>query len=158
VPFTLCSRRRMLHLAAAVIAGVAGAHRGLPVAAIDAANYCPSAEERAFLKRIIEFRSVTGVGPLRLSRTLGAASLHHSQDMAAQRYFDHVNLDGDGPGAHAVAHGYPTSSVGENIAAGDSGWEATFAQWERSSGHRSNMLGTRYGAIGIGRAEGGPYR
>lgn len=152
------SRRHVFHVIAAGALSLTRAHRVQPAAAVNAIDYCPSTEERAFLKRINEFRGTHDLAPLQLSRTLGAASRHHSEDMADRNYFSHQTLEGDSPGKRAVAHGYPSSSVGENIAAGSESAAATFGQWEKSSGHRDNMLGSNYQAIGIGRAQGGSYR
>jgi uncharacterized protein YkwD len=156
---TRLSRHSRRHVFQVIAAGALSlpAHRILPAAAVDAIDYCPSTEERAFLKRINAFRGTHGLAPLQLSQTLGAASRHHSADMAARNYFSHQTPEEDSPGTRAVAHGYPSSSVGENIAAGSESAAATFGQWENSSGHRSNMLGSTYQAIGIGRAQGGSY-
>src|SRR3712207_1738656 len=107
------SRRAIVRLVAAITAGLAQARRVLPATAIEATDYCPDAEERAFLTRLNAFRQAHGLGPLRLSRTLGSASRHHSADMAARGYFDHVTPEGAGPGERAVAHGYPNGSVAE---------------------------------------------
>jgi hypothetical protein len=45
--------------------------------------------------------------------------------------------------------------MAENIAAGNSGAQATFTQWMNSPGHNANMLGSSFTILGIGRATGG---
>lgn len=148
--------RRVLGKLALGAAVAPALRRGLggaaPVAAITAGAYCPDAEERAFLALINDFRQRQGVGPLRLSRSLGAAAEHHSRDMAQRNYFSHQTRGGAGPDDRAVGHGYPSRYVAENIAAGYATARAVFAQWEASAGHRQNMLDGSFAAIGIGRA------
>jgi len=46
---------------------------------------------------------------------VNAATLH-SQDMLNRDYFSHTNPDGLDPADRATNAGYPTTSVGENIA------------------------------------------
>ena len=118
-----------------------------------AADYCAEPEELAFLKLINDYRAQNGVGPLVLSQTLGAASEHHSIDMATNNYFSHTLSDGTSWDQNMTAHGYTYSTYrGENIAAGYETAANTFTQWKNSPGHNANMLSSVFTAIGIGRA------
>jgi uncharacterized protein YkwD len=74
-------------------------------------------------------------------------------------YFSHTGLDGSTPPDRACDACYeagcgPTTTMGENIAAGNSGALDTFNQWKGSPGHNANMLDSRFTALGIGRAIG----
>src|SRR5918994_624318 len=81
------SRRATVRLVALVAAGLTQARSVRPATAVEAVDYCPSDEERAFLTHLNAFRQANGLGSLRISRTLGAAAGHHSADMAARAYF-----------------------------------------------------------------------
>ena len=146
----------------AVLKGLAGGAAGRllalprrrPAGAITAAEYCPTADEQAMLRLLNELRARHGRAPLRPSATLGAAARHHSRDMHERGYFSHATLGtGEGPGERAVAHGFPNLGVGENIAWDWGSPEATFRSLVDSPGHRDNMLGQGYRAVGIGRSE-----
>ena len=131
---------------AAVLAGPAGA------GAIQPADYCADAEERAFLDLINAYRAQNGLGPLELSQTLGAAADDHSVEMATNSYFDHTMLGGVTVGDNLRAHGYPDATYGENIAAGPETADGAFAMWQGSASHNANMLRSAYTAVGVGRA------
>ena len=121
--------------------------------AISASQYSPDAQECAMLAKINAYRKARGRKPLSLSRTLGAAAEHYSRDMASKNYFSHTLRGGISWSQNITNHGYPTNTYrAENIAAGNSSASATFNQWVNSSGHRANMLSSKYTAIGIGRA------
>ena len=119
------------------------------------ANYCAEPEELAFLKLINDYRAQNGLGPLVLTQTLGAASEHHSVDMAVNNYFAHILFDGTDWSQNMTNYGYTYNTYrGENLAAGNESASATFTQWKNSAGHNANMLTPNYTAIGIGRAYG----
>lgn len=71
-----------------------------------------------------------------------------AEDMAARRYFSHVNPDGLGPNALVRAAGYalPSSWRGrsenfiESIGAGYATAEAAWEGWMNSSSHRTHLL------------------
>jgi len=122
---------------------------------VTASGYCADAEERYFLKLINDYRAQNGRGPLRLTKTLGAAAEHHSVDMASKNYFSHTLSGGVTWSQNITNHGYTYNTYkAENIAAGSSMSTQTFNQWKNSSGHRANMLSANFKAIGIGRAYG----
>ncbi|EFC85448.1 CAP domain-containing protein [Parafrankia sp. EUN1f] len=103
-------------------------------------------------------RQAAGCGPLAVDASLSAAAQAHSADMAANNYFSHSGLDGTSAGDRARAAGFPSTYVGENIAAGSATPAATIQMWMGSSGHRANILNCAYTHIGVGYAEGGSYR
>ncbi|WP_309118705.1 CAP-associated domain-containing protein [Paenibacillus sp.] len=81
----------------------------------------------------------------------GAANVAegHSEDMAANDFFDHTNLKGEGLGERLTNGGVPFRSAGENIAYGQT--NAIFAHegWMNSEGHRKNLLGA-FERLGVG--------
>ena len=67
-------------------------------------------------------RAAHGVRPLKLDKRLSRASLRHSRDMVANRYFAHESRSGAGFSARIAStgwmHGRRPWNVGENIAWG----------------------------------------
>jgi uncharacterized protein YkwD len=108
-------------------------------------------------------RTSRGQRALRASRVLVRAATGHSQDMVAQRYFEHDSKDGQGVLDRVRAAGYVRSrtlfAVGENI-----GWGAgSFASpralvqaWMASPPHRANILQPRFRELGVGLVLGAP--
>ncbi len=96
--------------------------------------------------------------PLAPHQSLVDAAQGHAQNMLDEDFFAHENNSGQSPADRAVAAGYPTSAVGENI-----GWGGTTGALDkeaavyerheglfRSSGHRENMLNAAYVEAGVG--------
>lgn len=79
--------------------------------------------------------------------------------MARYRFFDHTDQLGRGVGERVELfdRGDRYRFVGENIAAGYSSTPQACNGWMHSSGHRANILGQDYSAIGAGFARGGEY-
>jgi uncharacterized protein YkwD len=114
-------------------------------------------EEQDFLVLLNAHRAANGESPVAACTALNRAAQGHSEDMRDQDYFDHAGLDGSSPIERACEACYESCGVtgwGENIAAGNSGAQATFNQWVNSSGHNANMLGSGFTVVGIGRATG----
>ena len=89
--------------------------------------------------------------PLKQVDTLHTAAETHSSNMTTRDFFMHCDPDtGSTPGTRAVAAGYGSSYVSENIAAGYSTPSAVVAGWMGSSGHRSNILSTTWRELGVG--------
>ncbi len=86
--------------------------------------------------------------PLAWSDELAAAALAHSQDMAANDYFDHVDRRGAGVAERARQHGYPWRAIGENIAAGQGSPQQVVAGWLASPGHCANILSSDFTEMG----------
>src|SRR6478736_1030020 len=107
-------------------------------------------EQAAFLTLINNFRQQNGVAPLQVSVTLQTSSQWMSVDMATKNYFSHTDSLGRDPFVRMAAFGYPSSTEGENIAAGNSDAQNTFNQFVTACdadasgnctyGHRKNML------------------
>ena len=131
---------------------ITGGH--LSAAAQDESTKYSAAEaEIEMLKRINDFRQENGLHPLVLSEPLGIAAERKASDMAKRDYVAHVSPDGQDPQELLDEVGYDyNTAVGENIAAGHQGTEATFKQWLNSPEHREIMLDESFTAVGIGRA------
>lgn len=96
------------------------------------------------------FRVYHGVDILTWDDRAATAGRLHSEDMAANNYFDHSSQDGRGPGKRMDAQGIDWSSCGENIAAGYFGGISAHNGWVNSAGHRANMLDPDYTYLGVG--------
>ncbi|MFE9368584.1 sigma-70 family RNA polymerase sigma factor [Streptomyces sp. NPDC006711] len=104
-------------------------------------------------------RSKAGCPALTSNPQLYDAALKHSENMAAQNFFDHTDPSGAGPGERITAAGYQWSSYGENIARGQADAAAVMDSWMHSPGHRANILNCGFKEIGIGvhYGSGGPW-
>ncbi|MDY6946254.1 MAG: CAP domain-containing protein [Pseudomonadota bacterium] len=87
--------------------------------------------------------------PLALSAGLNRAALMHSQDMANQKFFEHVGSDGSKVGVRVTRAGYTWRAVGENIAIGAQTPEAVVQGWLDSPGHCANMMSPGFAEMGI---------
>lgn len=104
-------------------------------------------------------RAEAGCDDLRTDERLRTAARGHSQDMAANDYFDHTGLDGRSPFDRMRDAGYP-DPAGENIAYGYRTPADVMAGWMGSDGHRQNLLSCSHRTIGVGVAydrDGRPY-
>jgi hypothetical protein len=86
------------------------------------------------------------------------AATAHAQDMALNTFMSHTGSDGSSPLDRVARTGYPTTSLGENVAMGTiyTTAEAAVAAWMNSTeGHREIILGTSFVHVGIGHATSG---
>ncbi|MFG2719790.1 sigma-70 family RNA polymerase sigma factor [Streptomyces sp. NPDC048416] len=104
-------------------------------------------------------RSKAGCSALTSNPELYDAALKHSENMAAQNFFDHTDPSGADPGKRITAAGYQWSTYGENIARGQADAAAVMDSWMHSPGHRANILNCAFKEIGIGvhYGSGGPW-
>lgn len=110
--------------------------------------------EATVLRLTNEQRTQQGLASLAAQPTLMTIARGRSQDMAVRNYFDHTNPDGKLVFDLMKAAGYVYRSAGENIAynnypVSSSATEVVKA-WMNSSGHRANILNTKYGRLGVG--------
>ena len=96
------------------------------------------------------YRAQHGLQPLTLNANLSISAQVHSEDMALSDFFSHTGSDGTKVRDRAVAAGYQSSYVGENIAAGYITAEEVVRGWMNSPSHRDNILNPNYTEIGIG--------
>lgn len=106
--------------------------------------------EKVF-REINEERKKVGVSALSLNPSLVKAAQSHAEDMARRNYFSHITPEGLTPAQRAVAAGYKTAMVAENIAYTAS---SPVPLWMGSEGHRKNMLGSLWKSAGLGYDKG----
>jgi len=88
-------------------------------------------------------------GPLAWNSLLLQAASGHSSDMAQNNYFSHTSLDGRTMVQRVVATGYTYTSLGENIAAGQSTVESVITGWTNSPGHCQNLMNPAFRDIAV---------
>ncbi|MFC4639008.1 CAP domain-containing protein [Deinococcus hohokamensis] len=94
---------------------------------------------------------------LSLNAQLTQAAQGHAADMAARNYFSHTSLDGRTMADRVEATGYRWSTIGENIAAGQTSPEEVVSGWLNSPGHCANIMNPAFRELGVGYAQGGNY-
>ena len=110
--------------------------------------------------RLVNYqRQKRGKQPLSLDSRLTKAAQYHSDDMAKRRKMSHAGSDGSSVGVRVKRTGYRYRAVAENVARGQDSSHEVVKDWMNSSGHRRNILSSKYTEIGIGIAYGpkGPY-
>jgi len=112
--------------------------------------------EAAVLEITNKERAANGCNALVFDERLAKSARGHSEDMAAQNYFDHKSKDGRTFVDRIEAAGYPSPGA-ENIAAGQPTPEAVMKGWMESPGHRANILNCGLKALGVGVAKGGSF-
>ncbi len=138
--------------------------------------------ELAILKYTNLERTKNGLKELVWDEKLSEIAREHSEDMALNQYYSHINLKGEDPTDRAERHGYDTRKelgdgtyqlgIGENIGGmptghvleigyvsnnADSIAKAQVKSWMNSIGHRENILDPYYDRIGVGVAYDGLY-
>jgi uncharacterized protein YkwD len=97
-------------------------------------------------------RKFTATAPLRANALLERAAQSHAQDMAERNFLGHEATSGSMPGERAKTAGYAWSSIGENIAAGQTSAEEVVDSWLDSEGHCENLMDPGYSETGVAHA------
>ncbi|MDO5706379.1 MAG: CAP domain-containing protein [Paracoccus sp. (in: a-proteobacteria)] len=103
-------------------------------------------------------RARAGLPPVRGNATLARAAERHACDMAERGRMAHVGKGTSGPAQRVKALGYQPRITAENIAAGPFDLNRVLAEWNRSSGHLTNINIPQMQEMGIGRATGSDGR
>jgi uncharacterized protein YkwD len=127
-----------------------------------AAVECPIGDYKsAVAAQVNAFRSAPQVcggapsaaaGALGYNGQLDSASTRHSTDMAGNNYWGpdpHTGTDGSTIRQRVPAAGYNYTTVGENVAAGQSSASEVVNDWIGSPGHCKNMMTAAYVDIGV---------
>lgn len=101
------------------------------------------------LDLVNEQRCAEGLAPLALNAKLTAAAKRHSEDMAANNFFDHEGSDGSKMSDRIRDAGYSFSSAAENIAAGSTSVDFIFELWWGSQGHHDNIMRANLREMGV---------
>lgn len=148
-------------------------------------DYCLNFEkeiEKKIIDYVNEERNAYGHAPLNSDPELSNIARAHSEDMAKNGFFSHINQHGEDPTERAKRYGYLlykqldaetySESIGENIgmmATGDiieigyvpndsnSIAKAQVQAWMKNKGHKDNILNEMYQNIGVGTAYNGDY-
>jgi uncharacterized protein YkwD len=104
------------------------------------------------------FRKKNGLPPLQLDTTLAQQALSHSKDMLKEDFFSHTNTSGCDFTCRFNASGYDARAWGENLAQYSFSDFPTAQEvannfmsgWQKSAGHRENLLGESFTYQGIG--------
>lgn len=88
--------------------------------------------------------------PLEFSAATSETARKHSQDMAENRYFDHIALDGSSPFDRMQEDGISFTAAGENLAFGQASSIYAHQGLMNSEGHRATILTEGYDYLGIG--------
>lgn len=108
---------------------------------------------QAALAEVNEFRAKNGVSPLVLDARLSRAAAMQSDDQARRRSIGHYGSDGSKPKDRAARAGYQAKIASENVASGQKSFSDAMYYWERSSGHRENLLRPNVSAAGVAMAQ-----
>lgn len=122
-----------------------------------AANYCLSSSESAFLSIINNHRASRGLVQLRASKILGAAAKDKALDFNQGKpgvygpYFAHTSPDGVTAEQNKINHGYPSAAPGwgEIILWSKETAQQAFNDWLASPDHRPSIEDSRFREIGI---------
>lgn len=136
----------------AFAAGPAFADARTDCAAVDAEASAANLDEAraAIICLTNRERVARGMGALKADSVLTKVAQSHSEDMAQNNYFAHVDRSGGQPWDRAKRAGYTTGFGGENISAGYASPFDAMTGWMKSSGHCVNVLKATYVDIGIG--------
>jgi uncharacterized protein YkwD len=96
-------------------------------------------------------RRKVGAAALTCNSMLNKAASNHATDMARNGCFSHVSCDGKTTLAMRLQAVGWTKGGGENIAKGQTSETQVMTSWMNSSGHKANILNTRYRAFGFAR-------
>lgn len=106
------------------------------------------------LQRTNQFRASNGLSPMRENPKLSLIASEQACHMARTGILSHAGPQNEGPKHRAAAKGYQARMIAENIGAGPFDLNRILSEWEKSSGHRANILLGPVKDYGIGTATG----
>ncbi|KAG7389386.1 hypothetical protein PHYPSEUDO_010514 [Phytophthora pseudosyringae] len=108
--------------------------------------------QTAMLYAVNKERAARGLPKLCNNIKMQKAAQVHSTDMARRNYLSHTGSDGSTMTSRVQAAGYHWTAVAENVAAGQAAVTSVMSSWMSSSGHRANILSTKFKMFGCGYA------
>lgn len=93
-------------------------------------------------------REKAGLSPLTLDKTMQSAALVRAKETEVS--FSHTRPNGSSFSTALTEAGVSYKGSGENIAYGQKTPEAVVTGWMNSSGHRANILNSKFTKIGVG--------
>jgi len=115
-----------------------------------------TAEEQQMVNLVNQERVKAGLQPLEVDMRLVKVARLKSQDMIDNNYFSHQSPTYGSPFDMMKSQGITYGYAGENIA-GNQSVQAAHTSLMNSSGHRANILNSKFKHVGIGIVNGGPY-
>ncbi len=151
---------RYLVLAALAVAILLPAPAGAALDGAVVATDKMAAAEARLLREINEIRAMNGRAPLRLDKRTSHVARSRSLDMAAKRYFDHTEPDGDEAedilDRRDIEAREVTENIGHTVGLTLKAGSSRMADWwYHSPPHRVQMLANDVNYVGIGIARYG---
>ena len=115
------------------------------------------AMEQEVVQLVNQERAKNGLSPLKNDWELARVAEHKSQDMHNIGYFGHTSPTYGSPFNMMKNYGINYSAAGENIAKGQTSAQKVMNSWMNSSGHRANILSSKFTHIGVGYVADGKY-
>ena len=103
-----------------------------------------SSTAKELLNLVNKARAENGLSALTLNSNLSAVAQKKAEDMKNNNYFSHTSPTYGSPFDMIKNAGINYKTAGENIAKGQKTAEAVFNAWMNSSGHRANILNSRF--------------
>ena len=113
-------------------------------------------DELEVFNLINEQRTKNGLSPLKIDSELQNVARIKAQDMVNNNYFSHTSPTYGSPFDMMNSFKISYKTAGENIA-GNSSNSAAVTAWMNSSGHRANILNSKYNYTGIGVVNSSKY-
>ncbi len=125
-------------------------------------NCGTSNNEEAFKGEVLRLvnreRAQRGLGAVTRNDALERQATQYACEMIEYRFFDHVNPEtGSRLRDRSEDFGYDYSTIGENLAAGQTTPTTVMRDWMNSEGHRENILNPDFTELGIGYRVGGEF-
>jgi|GEM_PF-492357 hypothetical protein len=112
-------------------------------------------QEADLFGRINALRASVGRGPYALNGALSAAAYNQAQWIVDTGNVSHTRPDGSGPRSRALAAGYPSTMVSENIYGGTNATaDIAWNFWVNSGIHYAGLVNPSYNEVGVGVAHG----
>ena len=111
--------------------------------------------EQEVIRLVNVERTKQGLKELKYDWELARVARYKSEDMRDNNYFSHNSPVYGSPFDMMKNFGINYKAAGENIAKGQSTPEQVVKAWMNSSGHRANILSTKFTHIGVGYAKSG---
>lgn len=113
-------------------------------------------DEQGMVSLINHERTSRGLSALVVDSTMTTVAEAKSRDMFTRKYFSHLDPDGKTVFDKMTAAGVTFTVIGENLAYAPD-LSSAHQGLMNSTGHRDNILDTRFRRIGIGVIDGGIY-
>ena len=150
------NRVAIIRWGAVLAVWIAGCHAGAspsppaPPLGAASASGTDNEEVRAVASLVNQRRSSIGCRALIWDERLARVARRHSEAMAKQGFFSHVDRNGNDPFDRMHAAGISFRAAAENIAEGQVSGREVYDGWVRSPGHRANLQNCGYTHHGIG--------